>query len=51
VGISLTDKSLLKTDAYINGQWIVAGQDREGSNYGLDDYMEIKYMCLGGIDQ
>jgi len=28
-----------------------SGQGREGSKYGLDDYMEIKYMCLGGIDQ
>ncbi|MFZ9037099.1 MAG: NAD-dependent succinate-semialdehyde dehydrogenase [Gammaproteobacteria bacterium] len=28
-----------------------SGQGREGSKYGLDDYTEIKYMCLGGIDQ
>jgi succinate-semialdehyde dehydrogenase/glutarate-semialdehyde dehydrogenase len=28
-----------------------SGQGREGSKYGLDDYMEIKYMCMGGIDQ
>ncbi len=28
-----------------------SGQGREGSKYGLDDYLEIKYMCLGGIDQ
>ena len=27
-----------------------SGQGREGSRYGLDDYLEIKYMCLGGID-
>ncbi len=27
-----------------------SGQGREGSKYGLDDYMEIKYMCMGGID-
>ena len=27
-----------------------SGQGREGSKYGLDDYLEIKYMCLGGID-
>lgn len=26
-----------------------SGQGREGSKYGLDDYTEIKYMCLGGI--
>jgi len=28
-----------------------SGQGREGSKYGLDDYTEIKYMCMGGIDQ
>ena len=27
-----------------------SGQGREGSKYGLDDYLEIKYMCTGGID-
>ena len=28
-----------------------SGQGREGSKYGLDDYLEMKYMCLGGIDK
>jgi succinate-semialdehyde dehydrogenase/glutarate-semialdehyde dehydrogenase len=28
-----------------------SGQGREGSKYGLDDYTEIKYMCIGGIDK
>ena len=28
-----------------------SGQGREGSKYGLDDYLEIKYMCIGGIDR
>jgi len=26
-----------------------SGQGREGSKYGLEDYLEIKYMCMGGI--
>lgn len=26
-----------------------SGLDREGSKYGIEDYLEIKYMCLGGI--
>ncbi len=26
-----------------------SGNGREGSKYGLDDFLEIKYMCLGGI--
>ena len=28
-----------------------SGQGREGSKYGLDDYLEIKYMCMGGLDK
>ena len=27
-----------------------SGQGREGSKYGLEDYLEIKYMCMGGIE-
>ncbi|GAB2840037.1 NADP-dependent succinate-semialdehyde dehydrogenase [Pseudoduganella ginsengisoli] len=26
-----------------------SGLGREGSHYGMDDYLVIKYMCLGGI--
>lgn len=28
-----------------------SGQGREGSKYGLDDYIEIKYVCMGGLDE
>lgn len=28
-----------------------SGQGREGSKYGLDDYLEIKYLCMGGIEE
>lgn len=28
-----------------------SGNGREGSKYGLDDYMEIKYLCIGGLDK
>ncbi len=26
-----------------------SGQGREGSKYGLDDFLETKYICLGGL--
>jgi succinate-semialdehyde dehydrogenase / glutarate-semialdehyde dehydrogenase len=26
-----------------------SGIGREGSRYGIDDYLEIKYLCIGGI--
>ncbi|MEX1668106.1 NAD-dependent succinate-semialdehyde dehydrogenase [Zhongshania guokunii] len=27
-----------------------SGSGREGSKYGIDDYVEIKYLCLGGLE-
>ena len=27
-----------------------SGIGREGSKYGIEDYLEIKYMCIGGIN-
>jgi succinate-semialdehyde dehydrogenase/glutarate-semialdehyde dehydrogenase len=27
-----------------------SGYGREGSKYGLDDYLSIKYLCQGGLD-
>lgn len=27
-----------------------SGLGREGSRYGMEDYLEIKYACLGGMD-
>ena len=28
-----------------------SGWGREGSRYGMDDYMDIKYLCVGGLDR
>ncbi|MFT5520382.1 MAG: succinate-semialdehyde dehydrogenase/glutarate-semialdehyde dehydrogenase, partial [Enterobacterales bacterium] len=27
-----------------------SGMGREGSKYGLDDYLELKYICMGGLE-
>ena len=27
-----------------------SGMGREGSKYGLEEYLEIKYICMGGVD-
>jgi succinate-semialdehyde dehydrogenase/glutarate-semialdehyde dehydrogenase len=27
-----------------------SGLGREGSKYGLEDYLEVKYICMGGLD-
>jgi len=26
-----------------------SGLGREGSKYGMDEYLEIKYVCIGGL--
>jgi succinate-semialdehyde dehydrogenase/glutarate-semialdehyde dehydrogenase len=31
------------------GKPLESGNGREGSKYGIEDYLEIKYLCLGGI--
>jgi len=28
-----------------------SGLGREGSKYGIEDYLETKYVCLGGVDR
>ncbi|KAA1193530.1 NAD-dependent succinate-semialdehyde dehydrogenase [Pseudohalioglobus sediminis] len=28
-----------------------SGLGREGSKYGIDDYVEVKYICMGGISK
>ena len=28
-----------------------SGLGREGSKYGIEEFLEIKYVCLGGIDK
>ena len=27
-----------------------SGLGREGSHYGIDEFVEIKYLCFGGLD-
>ena len=26
-----------------------SGIGREGSKYGLEEYLEVKYLCIGGV--
>jgi succinate-semialdehyde dehydrogenase/glutarate-semialdehyde dehydrogenase len=28
-----------------------SGIGREGSKYGIDEYIEVKYVCMGGVDR
>ena len=37
---------LISTEVAPFGGVKQSGQGREGSKYGIDDYVEIKYLCL-----
>jgi succinate-semialdehyde dehydrogenase/glutarate-semialdehyde dehydrogenase len=28
-----------------------SGLGREGSQYGIEEFVEIKYLCFGGLDK
>lgn len=40
---------LISTSVAPFGGMKQSGIGREGSRYGIDDYLEIKYLCIGGI--
>jgi succinate-semialdehyde dehydrogenase/glutarate-semialdehyde dehydrogenase len=42
---------LISSEAAPFGGMKQSGFGREGSRYGIDDYLEIKYFCLGDVDK
>jgi succinate-semialdehyde dehydrogenase/glutarate-semialdehyde dehydrogenase len=48
-GIVGLNTGLISTEVAPFGGVKESGLGREGSKYGIDDYLEIKYLCLGGI--
>lgn len=48
-GMVGVNTGLISTEVAPFGGVKQSGQGREGSKYGIDDYLEIKYVCLGGI--
>ncbi|PTQ07451.1 succinate-semialdehyde dehydrogenase I [Sphingomonas oleivorans] len=49
-GIVGINEGLISTEVAPFGGMKASGLGREGSKYGIEDYLEIKYLCLGGID-
>ncbi len=48
-GMVGVNTGLISTEVAPFGGVKQSGQGREGSKYGCDDYLEMKYICLGGI--
>ncbi|MBT3307835.1 MAG: NAD-dependent succinate-semialdehyde dehydrogenase, partial [Alphaproteobacteria bacterium] len=49
-GIVGINTGVISTEVAPFGGVKESGLGREGSKYGIDDYVELKYLCMGGID-
>ena len=50
-GIFGINTGIISTEVAPFGGMKESGLGREGSKYGIDDYVEVKYLCIGGIYQ
>jgi succinate-semialdehyde dehydrogenase/glutarate-semialdehyde dehydrogenase len=48
-GIVGINTGMISTEVAPFGGFKESGLGREGSKYGMDDYLEVKYLCFGGI--
>ena len=48
-GMVGVNETLISSETAPFGGVKQSGLGREGSKYGLDDYLEVKYLCLGGM--
>jgi succinate-semialdehyde dehydrogenase / glutarate-semialdehyde dehydrogenase len=48
-GIVGINEGLISTEVAPFGGIKESGLGREGSRYGIEDYLEIKYLCYGGV--
>jgi succinate-semialdehyde dehydrogenase/glutarate-semialdehyde dehydrogenase len=48
-GIVGVNTGLISTEVAPFGGMKESGLGREGSKYGMDEYLEVKYLCLGGM--
>lgn len=49
-GIVGANVGIISTEVAPFGGVKESGIGREGSHYGLDEFMEVKYICMGGIN-
>ena len=48
-GIVGINEGIISTEVAPFGGMKESGMGREGSKYGIEDYLETKYLCMGGI--
>ena len=50
-GIVGVNAGIISTEVAPFGGMKESGVGREGSHYGLDEYLETKYLCMAGVDR
>ena len=50
-GIVGINEGIISTEIAPFGGMKESGIGREGSKYGIEEYLEVKYLCRGGIDR
>ena len=50
-GIVGVNTGIISTEVAPFGGVKQSGVGREGSKYGVEDYLEVKYVCMGGVDE
>ena len=50
-GMVGVNTSMITTEVAPFGGMKQSGLGREGSKYGIDEFVEVKYICMGGIDR
>jgi succinate-semialdehyde dehydrogenase/glutarate-semialdehyde dehydrogenase len=49
-GLVGVNAGVISTEVAPFGGYKQSGNGREGSKYGMEDYLETKYVCMGGLD-
>ena len=50
-GIVGINEGIISTEVAPFGGVKESGLGREGSKYGIEEFLEVKYLCMGGIDR
>ena len=51
-GIVGANTGIISTEvAFSCGGMKQSGLGREGSKYGIEDFLEVRYVCMGGVDE
>ena len=50
-GIVGINEGIISTEIAPFGGMKESGIGREGSKYGIEEFLEVKYLCTGGIDR